>query len=127
MTVDLMNSQEIGQSLRTFDGAIETIHTSYLSTVSISAYGTNALLLIYKLQAVLGSSWVIDQLNTMNCAVVQCSAIRNLTTTLGGGYEERGQIDVMISHSVIVTTPLPAIEKVDVQANNFTQSIYQEG
>lgn len=119
VTVDLMSTDEIGQSRRTFNGKRERITTSCLSTLSISAYGSGAVTLMNKLRAVLQSSAQIDALRALHCAVMSFSAVRNLTATLGGGYEERGQMDLILSHVLIIDTPLEAIEQVEITTNQY--------
>ncbi|KAA6208762.1 phage neck terminator protein [Avibacterium paragallinarum] len=117
VTVDLLSTEEIGQSRRAFNGKTERITTSCLSTISLSAYGTGAITLVNKLRSVLQSSAMIDAFNAMHCAIIDYSAVRNLTATLGGGYEERGQMDLTLSHQIIIETPLEAIAQVDVATN----------
>lgn len=115
ITVDVMSQQEIGQSLRQFDGAqeIERVTTSLLSTVSISCYGNNGLRVATKLKTLLQSSPLIDALNAMHASIVRFSDVRNLTATVGAEYQERGQFDCVISHHHIVDVPLKRIEQVE--------------
>lgn len=50
--------------------------------------------------------------------LVRCSDVRNLSATVAGDYEERGQIELVISHEHIIQMPLNPIEQVDVNINN---------
>lgn len=114
ITVDEISQAEIGQAKRTFDGENETITASILTTVSISAYGNNAVAMAAKIKLVLQSSRLMDTLNAMQAGIVRFSDVRNLTATVGADYEERGQFDCVISHTHRIITPLEAIEAVEV-------------
>lgn len=117
ITVDVISQTEIGTAKRCYDGKTETITSSLMSTVSLSCYGNNALRVTTKLKTVMQSSRMIDALKAMNAGIVRFSDVRNLTSTIGAEYEERGQFDCTISHNHIIETPLEPIEQVDVHTN----------
>lgn len=68
-----------------------------------------------KLRTLLQSSAMISAFRAMNASLIRCSDVRNLTTTITGNAEERGQFDIEVSHHHIVDTPLNPIEQVDVR------------
>lgn len=113
VTVDTVFSTEIGQARRQFDGEqeTETIISSLLSTVSISAYGNNAYDVCLKLKNLLQGSRLSDELRRMQAHIVRFSDVRNLTAIVGAEYQERGQFDVVLSHHHIVETALERIEQ----------------
>lgn len=118
ITVDIAFSTEIGQSKRVFlPNETEQIHSSLLSTVSISCYGQNAYQQAVKIRNILQSSQLIDGLRAMQAGIVRFSDVRNLTATVGADYEERGQFDCVISHTHIVQTSLNAIHSVEVMGS----------
>ncbi|OOF40960.1 hypothetical protein BKK47_02625 [Rodentibacter mrazii] len=121
ITVDVLFSQEIGQSRRKFDGTTEYIISSLQSTISISCYGNNSLAIATKLKTLLQSSNALSALKAMNAGIVSFSDVRNLTATVGADYEERGQFDCVISHHHIVATPLDPIKQVDHYTNQSIQ------
>lgn len=65
-----------------------------------------------KLRTLLQSSAMISAFRAMNASLIRCSDVRNLTTTIAGNAEERGQFDIEVSHHHIVDTPLSPIEQV---------------
>lgn len=111
ITVNLSFTHEIGISKRDFDGVneIETITTSCLSDVDINCFGNNAMMMCQKLKTVFQSSYFLGVFKSMQCGLVSMTDIRNLTATVAGSYEERGQFTLTLSHENIVTTPLKRI------------------
>lgn len=121
ITVDMLFSQEIGQSRRVFDGKTEHITTSLQTTVSISCYGNHSIAMATKLKNLLQSSAALSAFKAMNAGIVRFSDVRNLTTTVGADYEERGQFDCVISHHHIVAIPLEPILQVEHHTNQSIQ------
>ena len=111
ITMDVLNTNEIGQATREFDGKRERIRQSMQSTES------------YKLKAIFQSSAFLSFLKSNHWGVIRFSDVRNLTATVGADYEERGQFDVVFSHHHIVDTPLDPIERVEQRTNNKSQDI----
>ena len=115
ITIDIVFSTEIGQSRRVYlPNEVEQIHSSLLSTLSISCYGKNAYQQAVKIRNILQSSRLIDGLRAMQAGIVRFSDVRNLTATVGADYEERGQFDCVISHAHIVQTELEEIRSVEL-------------
>nr|DAI51801.1 MAG TPA: hypothetical protein [Caudoviricetes sp.] len=123
ITMDVLNTNEIGQATREFDGKRERIRQSMQSTVSVSCFGRNSLAQSYKLKAIFQSSAFLSFLKSNHLGVIRFSDVRNLTATVGADYEERGQFDVIFSHHHIVDTPLEPIERVEQRTNNKSQDI----
>ncbi|MCK3654222.1 hypothetical protein A4G19_12445 [Pasteurellaceae bacterium Macca] len=125
ITVDVAFSREIGSSVRRFTGSEEWIYTALLSTVSLSAYGKNAYFVANKLRTLLQSSAALSFFKAQKAGIVSFSDVRNLTATVGADYEERGQFDMVISHSHVVAVPLDAIAQVDIHTQTFSHSSIQ--
>ena len=115
LTVGIFTSERIGQSQR-FDGSkqVEYIKTSYETTVSVNAFGCDAVEVSQTLATAMGSSFMQRQLKKLDAGLVRLSPVRNLTTNIGGGYEERGQFDMVISHNHTVMLPLGRADTVDI-------------
>jgi len=128
VTVDLTTSQEIGTSRREFDGdnETETIYTACQSLVSISAYGENAIALMLKLRTLLQSSSCLDAFRAENWGLLSCSDVRNLSATVAYDYEERGQMDLTITHEHSVIALLFRTQAVDIHPNSQSISINKE-
>ncbi|WP_239690349.1 LIC_12616 family protein [Rodentibacter caecimuris] len=123
ITVDLLTVNEIGQATRDFDGKRERITQSMQSTVNISCFGKNSVAQCHKVKAIFQSSAFLSFLKSQHWGVIRFSDVRNLTSTVGADYEERGQFDVIFSHHHIVDTPLDPILRVEQRTNNLTQQI----
>ncbi|WP_455647947.1 phage neck terminator protein [Lonepinella koalarum] len=128
VTVDLAYSHEIGTSYREFDGdnETETITTACQSVVSISAYGKNAMALMLKLRTLLQSSSCLDAFRAENWGLLSCSDVRNLSATVAYDYEERGQMDLTITHEHSVIALLFRTQAVDIHPNSQSISINKE-
>ena len=111
----VLTSQTLGSDYR-FDGTKEQeiITDSVETTVSVNAYGKNANDLLGKLVALLKTSLAMSELRKAKMAVPRVSAVRNLTATVGGGYEERAQMDLTVSHVYRITTDMPRADTVDI-------------
>ncbi|TGY51212.1 hypothetical protein E5343_00570 [Rodentibacter caecimuris] len=118
-----MTVNEIGQATRDFDGKRERITQSMQSTVNISCFGKNSVAQCHKVKAIFQSSAFLSFLKSQHWGVIRFSDVRNLTSTVGADYEERGQFDVIFSHHHIVDTPLDPILRVEQRTNNLTQQI----
>lgn len=113
--VRVLTSQALGSDYR-FNGKTEQeiITDSVETTVSVNAYGRNANDLLGKLVALLKTSRAMSELKKAKMAVPRVSAVRNLTTAIGGGYEERAQMDLTVSHVYRITTDMMRADTVDI-------------
>ncbi|BBE09608.1 Uncharacterized protein MCB1EB_1447 [Mycoavidus cysteinexigens] len=115
--VSVLTSVEIGTTRQAFDGAreIERLSTARLTTVSIEAFGENAYALMQTLTTLLQASSTQSMLRTrLNAGLVTLSPLRELTTIVGAGSEERAQFDATFSHSDCVEIDLKRIEHASV-------------
>lgn len=131
ITVNLVTSQPIGVGKRDFLGDEETevIRTSFDSLVSLNFYGENANAFAIRAQAILQSSFVQAELHKLNTALYNTSAIRDLSGSLGAGYEERAQLDLNFSHTHITTTPFNKIDTAPLivdSEKHKTQTLIEE-
>ncbi|WP_409323186.1 phage neck terminator protein [Serratia marcescens] len=99
LTVGRVSSEPLGQEYR-FDGAHEreTVTVSRLTVLSVNAYGRNAYPLIEKLGSALSTSAAQSALKRAGAAIMRLSPTRNLPTAIAGGFEQRAQIDISLSH-----------------------------
>ncbi len=109
----VLTSVEIGTTRQDFDGAreIERLSTARLTTVSIEAYGNNAYELMQKLTTLLQASSTQAMMRArLKAGLVTLSPLRDLTTVIGAGPEERAQFDATFSHTHIVEIEQRRIE-----------------
>ena len=119
ITVDLESSQPsgVGKCDYNGNGEIETIRTSFTSVVNLRFFGTNAYQMAVSAQAVMQSSHAQAQLHKLKAAMFGTSAIRDLSASVGAGYEERAGLELYFSHTHITTTSLRRIEEVSVSVD----------
>ncbi|SEO76353.1 hypothetical protein SAMN02800692_1993 [Luteibacter sp. UNC138MFCol5.1] len=122
VTVNRTRTTAAGAETRAFDGGIEKefIHSSYLSTVSINAFGTEAYELLLKLRSVLASSAGIAGMKALGAGVVVAGEVIDLSAIVGAGYEERARVELQISHTHTVVTDQPRIDEVEVDTTTNT-------
>jgi len=112
----------MGAETRSFDGAHEkeTVRSSYLSFVSINAYGTEAYELMLKLRSVLASSAGIDGMKAIGGGIVDTGDVLDLSAIVGAGYEERARVELQISHTHSVVADQPRIDEAQVDGRTDT-------
>jgi hypothetical protein len=122
VTVQRIRTDPLGSETLTFDGEAEkeTIHSSYLSTVSVNAFGTDAYELLLKLRSVFASSAGIDGMKAAGGGIVTTGEVIDLTGIVGAGYEERARIELQISHTHTVVTDQLRIDEARVEAHTDT-------
>ena len=127
VTVRELTSVQLGSEYK-FDGEEEeeTITDSKETTVSVNAYGTSANRLLEKLVGALKTSVAMQMLKRAGMAVPRTSAIRNLTQALGGGYEERAQVDLTVSHIYRLKTEMTRADSVEITVKTDTNQITVE-
>ena len=117
VTLGILTSKSIGGGYK-FDGSEEQeyITLSKETVVSVNAYGKNAFAMIQKLEGVLRTSYAMQALKAKGMAIPRVSPIRDLTSAIGGGYEERAQIDLTIVYNQRVKTEVLKVETVEIKA-----------
>lgn len=122
VTVYRTRTQPLGVETRAFDGAEEreTIRSSYLSFVSVNAFGTEAYELMLKLRSVLASSGGIDGMKAIGGGVVDAGEVLDLSAIVGAGYEERARIELQISHTHTVVADQSRIDEVRIDVHTDT-------
>ncbi|BBE08582.1 Uncharacterized protein MCB1EB_0421 [Mycoavidus cysteinexigens] len=124
--VSVLTSVEIGTTRQEFDGAreIERLSTARLTIVSVEAFGNNAYALMQTLMTLLqASSTQAMMRNRLNAGLVTLSPLRDLTTIVGAGTEERAQFDATFSHSDCVEIDLNRIEHARFTTHTETHEI----
>lgn len=122
LTVRELLSTARGSARRDFDGGdeVETISQSVQATISVNAYGTNALALMRKAHLVLRSSRGLSAMRRRRFGLVQAGDVRNLSAVVGAGQEERAQMDLTISYTHTVTVGQPRIVSAQITARTDT-------
>jgi len=118
LSVKLVSSPALGAERRDFDGEKEqeTITSSYLSKISVNAFGTNAYDLMLKARSVLASSAGISGFRAMGAGLVSVSDVLDLSAIVGAGYEARARIELQVSHIHRVVTDLKRFDSVHIDA-----------
>lgn len=118
VTLGIVTSTPIGAGYR-FDGDEEQeyITVSKETVVSVNAYGNNAFDLTQKLEGALRSSVAMHDLRKQGMAIARVSPIRNLPAALGGGYEQRAQMDLTVSHIYRLKTAMQRADAVEITAS----------
>ncbi|HEY4292057.1 phage neck terminator protein [Luteibacter sp.] len=119
VAVQRLHTDPVGAETITFDGEgeKETIHSSYLSTVSINAFGTEAYELLLKMRSALASSAGIAGMKAIGGGIVSTGQVIDLTGIVGAGYEERARVELQISHTHAVVTDQLRTDEITVSAN----------
>lgn len=122
VTVYRTRTQPLGAETLSFNGddEKETIRSSYLSFVSINAFGTEAYELMLKLRSVIASSIGINGMKAIGGGVVDTSEVIDLSAIVGAGYEERARLELQISHMHTVVADLPRIDEVRLDGHTDT-------
>lgn len=115
VTVGRTTSEPLG-SKYAFDGVAEqeTITVARLTTVSVNAYGRNAYALIEKLASCLYTSQAQMILKRAGAAVLRVSPVRNLPSAIAGGFEQRAQVDIFLTHRHRVTAAVNRVDMVEI-------------
>lgn len=115
-------TEPLGAETRAFDGELEkeTVKSSYLSYVSVNAYGTNAYDLMLKMRSTLASSGGIDGMKAIHGGIVEMGEVTDLSAIAGAGYEERARVELQISHTHTVVADQPRIDRVRIDVHTDT-------
>ena len=120
ITIDKVSSKETGITSTYFDdkNEIETMNTSALTTVQINAFGNNSVLMLEKLRSVLRSSYAQEAFASMKAGIVTMSDVKDIAAPFAAGYEERANLDLIISHDIVTQTPLYKIKIQNVDTHS---------
>lgn len=101
---------------RKFDGKkeIETVTMSIQTNVSINVYGEGAFEYSEYVKACLCTTIALQLFKKMKCAIVSIGDVRDINQVIGGGYEQRGQFDIILGHEYVIDCQLNHIKHVDV-------------
>ena len=105
------------QGTRQFDAVagVETVRCQSRITISIQAFGNNAVALLQKLRLLFQSTAVMSDLRQMKAVTASLGGVRNLTGILGGGIEERASLDVEFAYTYTLTVAQEAIAEASAQ------------
>ena len=84
------------------------------TTAVISFHGNNAVTMAQYAQECLYTEQAKYLFNTMKAGLVNVSDVQNLTIPFGGGYEERAEFQMILSHDFIIEHEQNRIESVDI-------------
>lgn len=114
ITATLLTSTLKGREYK-FNQEKEYITTTREAVVQISAFGRNSVALLDKFNSLLYTSEILKEFKKIKVGLVSVSPIRNLTTNVGGGFEERGSIDLVLSYINRVEVSQNAINTADFE------------
>ena len=92
----------------------ESIKAQKETTVIVGFHGKNALVMAEFFQAALISEQANRLFDNIKTGLVRTSDVQNLTIPFGGGYEERAQFQMILSHDFIIEHEQNRIESVDI-------------
>ena len=120
VVVSKLQSKEVGMAELDFDGdkEQETITTTAETLVQVSAYGNNSLALIEKLRSLLQSTYAQEKLKKIKVGLITLSDVKNLTFSFAAGYEERANLDLLLSHEITIQAQQLVIKHVDVEVHH---------
>lgn len=98
LTLNLLTSALKGREYKFFENEKEVITSTREAVVTINAYGKNSNFIIEKLNTLFYSSEFLKGLKKIGLGLVAVSPIRNLSLIVGGGVEERANIDLTLSY-----------------------------
>lgn len=115
ITVGRLTSEPLGSEYR-FDGMVEkeSVVVSRLTVLSVNAYGKNAYPIIEKLASALALSAAQTSLTHAGAAILKLSPIRNLPAAIAGGFEQRANIDITLSHIHRIEAQVNRAETVEI-------------
>lgn len=115
ITVTPLNVKSFNETRR-FDGRreIETVTMSKQHAVSISVYGDGAFDYANYLKACLCTTIALQEFKSIACSIVSIGDVRDVNQVVGGGYEQRGQFDIIFGSEYVIDYQLNHIEHVDI-------------
>lgn len=115
ITVTPLTTKSFNETRR-FDGKgeVETVTMSKQMTASISVYGEGAFDYAQYVKACLCATIALQEFKAIRCSIVSMGDVRDINQVVGGGYEQRGQFDIIFGSEYVVDYQLNHIEHVDV-------------
>lgn len=92
----------------------ESIRAQKETTVIVGFHGKNALVMAEFFQAALISEQANRLFDNIKAGLVRTSDVQNLTIPFGGGYEERAEIQLVLSHNFNIEYKQNRIESIDI-------------
>lgn len=92
----------------------ESIKAQKETTVIVGFHGKNALVMAEFFQAALISEQANRLFDNIKTGLVRTSDVQNLTIPFGGGYEERAEIQLVLSHNFNIEYKQNRINSVDI-------------
>lgn len=93
---------------------VEKIHAQKETTVIVGFHGKNALIMAEFFQSTLISEQANRLFDNIKTGLVRTSDVQNLTIPFGGGYEERAEIQLVLSHNFNIEYKQNRIESVNI-------------
>lgn len=93
---------------------VETVKAQKETTVIVGFHGTNSLVMAEFFQAALITEKANHLFDNIKTGLVRTSDVQNLTIPFGGGYEERAEIQLVLSHNFIIEHEQNRINSVDI-------------
>lgn len=81
---------------------VQTIASQKETVAIVGFHGDNALLMAEFFQLALISEQASHLFDKMKVGLVRTSDVNNLTIPFGGGYEERAEIQLVLSHNFVI-------------------------
>jgi hypothetical protein len=93
---------------------VEGIKAQKETTVIVGFHGKNALIMAEFFQSTLISEQANRLFDSIKTGLVRTSDVQNLTIPFGGGYEERAEIQLVLSHNFNIEYKQNRIESVNI-------------
>lgn len=93
---------------------VENIKVQKETTVTVGFHGKNALIMAEFFQSTLISEQANRLFDNIKTGLVRTSDVQNLTIPFGGGYEERAEIQLVLSHNFNIEYKQNRIDSVDI-------------
>ena len=93
---------------------VEKIHAQKETTVIVGFHGKNALIMAEFFQSTLISEQANRLFVNIKTGLVRTSDVQNLTIPFGGGYEERAEIQLVLSHNFNIEYKQNRINSVEI-------------
>lgn len=93
---------------------VQTIESQKSTVVIVGFHGKNAVTMAEFFELALISEKANHLFDNINAGLVNTSDIQNLTIPLAGGYEERAEIQLTLSHNFIIKYEQNKIDSVNI-------------
>lgn len=93
---------------------VETVKAQKETTVIVGFHGKNSMVMAEFFQTALITEQANRLFDNIKTGLVRTSDVQNLTIPFGGGYEERAEIQLVLSHNFIIKHEQNRINSVDI-------------